>query len=191
MAHEIAHALGRKHSPCGGPSGVDPKYPVNSGALDVWGWDIVNKKLKAPAQFKDLMTYCSPQWISAYHYKGMASSMAKCNSGAKYVIPPSEGSVEYISIAIGLTGEYHRGAGFELNVPPEGEEERVVELLDADLEVVEETTGYFISYGDTRWGNMPIVPINETPGYVFFPAPTADDIVYARLTDSPAVPVRD
>ena len=69
--HELGHNFGRTHAPCGNPAGADPFYPVADGALDAYGYDAAAGAVQSPATTYDLMSYCSPRWISAYNYKGV------------------------------------------------------------------------------------------------------------------------
>jgi hypothetical protein len=68
MAHELGHALGRPHAPCGGVAGPDPNYPYAGGSVGAWGYDMENKTLLSPEQYTDLMGYCNRVWISDYNY---------------------------------------------------------------------------------------------------------------------------
>jgi Peptidase M66 len=70
MAHEVGHNLGRQHAPCGNPSGPDPAYPYPGGQIGVWGFDVTSLALKAPT-LTDVMSYCSPNWISDYNWSAM------------------------------------------------------------------------------------------------------------------------
>ena len=72
LAHEVGHNFQRSHSPCGNPAGVDPNYPYANAIIGVPGWDVFasSNNLKAPATYVDIMSYCSPPWISDYTYKG-------------------------------------------------------------------------------------------------------------------------
>jgi hypothetical protein len=67
-AHELGHTFGREHAPCGNPSGPDPDYPYTGAEIGVWGYDQGNGQLKSPSGNVDLMSYCSPVWISDYNY---------------------------------------------------------------------------------------------------------------------------
>ena len=69
MAHELGHNFGREHAPCGVPD-PDVNYPYAGGKIGTWGYDLANGSLKDPSQLYDLMSYCSPKWISDYTYEG-------------------------------------------------------------------------------------------------------------------------
>lgn len=68
MVHEIGHALGRPHSPCGGAAGADPNYPYTQGQIGSWGYNVMNGQLFDPSQRADFMGYCNPSWVSDYTY---------------------------------------------------------------------------------------------------------------------------
>ncbi len=68
MAHEIGHAHGRSHSPCGGAAGPDPEYPHEGASIGTYGYDLINDKLKGPESHLDLMSYCDPEWVSDYNF---------------------------------------------------------------------------------------------------------------------------
>lgn len=73
FAHETGHNMGRQHSPCATGSNVpanpDPAYPYAGGGIGVWGYDSVLNVLHSPATDKDIMGYCTPNWVSDYVYK--------------------------------------------------------------------------------------------------------------------------
>ncbi len=75
MAHELGHACGLPHSPCG--VGGDPAFPVyepyDTGGIahafiGEYGLDIGDGTIIPPASFKDWMSYCGPRWVSLYNY---------------------------------------------------------------------------------------------------------------------------
>jgi len=70
LAHEVGHNFGDYHSPCGNPSGVDPNYPYPGAIIGVPGWDVFasSSNLKGSSAYVDIMSYCSPVWISDYTY---------------------------------------------------------------------------------------------------------------------------
>lgn len=71
MAHEVGHAHGREHAPCGGADGVDPDYPYSGAQLGVWGYNILTKAFISPTKGRDMMGYCPNEWVSDYTYSGL------------------------------------------------------------------------------------------------------------------------
>jgi hypothetical protein len=70
-AHEIGHAHGREHAPCGGAQGTDPAFPYSGGGIGVWGYDILSKTFLSPSKGKDMMGYCPNEWVSDYTYAAL------------------------------------------------------------------------------------------------------------------------
>jgi hypothetical protein len=70
-AHEFGHNMTRKHAPCGNPADVDPNYPYTGASIGQFGYDIGVNALRSPATFKDMMSYCSPEWVSDYTYNAL------------------------------------------------------------------------------------------------------------------------
>lgn len=68
LAHEIGHNQGLQHAPCGGTGGADRDYPYEGGVTGVWGYDLHDRRLMNPFLYKDVMGYCSPNWVSDYHF---------------------------------------------------------------------------------------------------------------------------
>ncbi|MBX3222554.1 MAG: hypothetical protein KF795_18695 [Labilithrix sp.] len=89
MAHEIGHAHGRAHAPCGGPQGVDPRYPYQGGSIGTWGYDIFSKALISPAKGRDMMGYCRNEWVSDYTYNALFQRVAAISVEKKVANPMS------------------------------------------------------------------------------------------------------
>lgn len=68
LAHELGHNLGRSHAPCGNVANADPSYPYRNGAIGVYGFDFGTNTI-VPSFRPDLMSYCSPEWVSDYSYR--------------------------------------------------------------------------------------------------------------------------
>lgn len=67
FVHEVAHALGAKHAPCGSAANPDPAFPTPDGRVprtDVM-FDQQTGQLITGQRF-DLMGYCSPKHISSF-----------------------------------------------------------------------------------------------------------------------------
>lgn len=71
FAHELGHNFGRYHAPCGNPAGVDAAFPTPDARLDSYGWDVATGQVRAPGDHYDLMSYCGPEWITHYTYRGI------------------------------------------------------------------------------------------------------------------------
>ena len=72
IAHELGHAMSLRHAPCGDPvrgdpANPDPWYPYTDGTIGTWGYNFRTDSLVSPETF-DLMGYCTPDWISGYHF---------------------------------------------------------------------------------------------------------------------------
>ncbi|PRQ09021.1 hypothetical protein [Enhygromyxa salina] len=66
--HEVGHAQGALHAPCGGAAGPDPGYPHENATLGARGLDPLTAQFYAPESFTDFMSYCRPYWVSDYRF---------------------------------------------------------------------------------------------------------------------------
>jgi hypothetical protein len=69
--HEIGHAHGRRHAPCGGAENVDVAYPYERGAIGAWGYDAATDRWIDATTFKDMMSYCAPGFASDYTFRAL------------------------------------------------------------------------------------------------------------------------
>ena len=69
MAHELGHNFSLGHAPCRAQVGLDHYYPYGDGRIRAWGYDLAGGGHLVPPSTPDLMSYCSPQWISGYNFK--------------------------------------------------------------------------------------------------------------------------
>ncbi len=150
MVHEVGHAHGREHAPCGlqgQPS--DPKYPYQGAKTGVWGYDLTNGILMNPEKVKDFMSYCSPIWMSDYTYNGLYTRVKAVNA-LPFIYHPQQARIWH-SLIIDYDGSVRAGPDFELDTLPGGEP-RDLELLDANGSVVDNLTGYFSPYSSVSGG---------------------------------------
>ena len=68
-AHEVGHNMSLRHAPCGKVGRSDPEFPFLDGSIGTWGYDFRHGRVMSPEFRKDVMGYCVPAWISAYHFK--------------------------------------------------------------------------------------------------------------------------
>lgn len=124
MAHELGHAHGQTgHAPCGNPGDVDNKYPYPGGGIGVLGMDVAAVELKKAADWKDLMGYCSKNWISDYTYKlffSRTQALAQV-SMAKYQGAPRT----WHAFAVRADGSLYDVGTSERTMAPGGERVRV------------------------------------------------------------------
>ncbi|MYA63616.1 MAG: hypothetical protein F4139_13875 [Gemmatimonadetes bacterium] len=86
LAHELGHNQGLQHAPCGGTGGADEDYPYEGGITGVWGYDLYAGRLVNPFLYKDVMGYCSPAWVSDYHFR--RAMVFRENRESELVLPP-------------------------------------------------------------------------------------------------------
>jgi len=69
IAHEAGHNLNLLHNRCtGGEGNPDEDFPYDNGSIGHWGYDAATGTTYNPDEWVDLMTYCSPEWISDFSY---------------------------------------------------------------------------------------------------------------------------
>lgn len=78
--HEVGHAHGRLHAPCGlGGQPSDRGYPYSTGGTGVWGLDPRSRRMLDPSRTKDFMSYCEPAWVSDYTYRALFDRIRRVN----------------------------------------------------------------------------------------------------------------
>jgi hypothetical protein len=155
MAHEVGHAHGRAHAPCGGASSPDPQFPYSGGTIGVWGYDIHLKQLVAPSEGHDLMGYCQPEWISDYTYKALYERMVIVNNVQQLVIGFPEPRA-YRFVSVDAQGNAHWGKSTTLTRRPSGEL-HTVKFVAGDGTTLGTETGHFYRY-DHLAGGFLLVP---------------------------------
>lgn len=148
MAHEIGHAHGRPHAPCGGADGPDPAYPRTStyreGSIGVWGYNVVTNKFIPPTH-KDFMGYCQPTWISDFNYKKLFERVVEVNASASArwvgTTAPSGGAFRMASVD--GAGNMQWQSSMQLRQAPMGQVKEV-EFVRGNVRTTE--TAHFYPY---------------------------------------------
>jgi hypothetical protein len=76
FVHEMGHALGSSHAPCGMAAGPDSRFPYAGGHIGTWGYDTLTHTLVDPSTTFDVMSYCTPVWISDFDYALLGERLA-------------------------------------------------------------------------------------------------------------------
>lgn len=87
MVHELGHAMGREHSPCG-TDDPDPRFPYDDGSIGSWGLSGATT-LRNPVENADVMGYCTPVWVSDYTFDRLFTRLAYVNGTVPKQAPPS------------------------------------------------------------------------------------------------------
>ncbi len=166
MAHELGHALGRDHAPCGDPDDVDLGYPYLAGQIGVLGYD--GKLLLDKDSYRDEMSYCVPVWISDYTWSGLFERIRYVNGGgaALRVVGAAAAAGRYRTLLLRADGSLHWGHERHLAAAPGGAA-TTVELLAASGAVIALVAATFAPFDHVAGGflNVPAAPLDE-PGVV-------------------------
>jgi hypothetical protein len=93
-AHELGHNHGRYHAPCGTPGSPLQPFPYTNASIGSqnYGFDGGRGRVMSPFTpdvAKDLMSYCSPQWLSDFTYRGIYDDARR--HGALMALPALDG----------------------------------------------------------------------------------------------------
>lgn len=158
MAHELGHAHGRPHAPCGGAAGPDPSFPYADGSIGQWAYAPTSHRLLDPSTTKDLMSYCQPKWISDYNYRKLYERLSYVNAQAMTATPPGAFAVKlpYRFVEVGPDGALTIGESIDLVEAPQGES-HAVRFEDRAGRLVASGDAVFTPY-DHLGGGYALVP---------------------------------
>lgn len=168
MAHEIGHNHGRNHAPCstaGTISGVDANYPAayTNAIIGDWGWDSRTQTFYDPSKYKDIMSYCSPLWISDYNYSALVTRVAAVNGVSDILVANAEVAKWRIML---VDNDFGPRWGIPLDdaTPAEGEAELAV-VYDASGQELTYVRVYRTDVGDLPGAASYMVPPPQSNWY--------------------------
>lgn len=149
MAHELGHALGLPHAPCGVDGGP---YPYAGASIGSWGYNMLTSNLRDPARYVDMMSYCDPAFISDYNYQKLYERVRYLNlqfsrTDMGLASVGYHRILQYESGAVRVVGHYDQA-----RLPASSEAARNVELLDASGEIVSVAEAFFLPTGEGHGG---------------------------------------
>jgi hypothetical protein len=154
LAHELGHALGREHAPCGGADGPDPSFPYQQGQIGVTGYDGVN--LLDRDLTKDVMSYCVPVWISDFMYAGIYTRIAYVNGLVAMKLAGSAAPrASYRTLTLRGDGSLHWGYERTPHSAPAGTPVNV-ELLDRSGSLLGVVSASFVKHDHLGGGFLSV-----------------------------------
>lgn len=167
MAHEIGHAHGREHAPCGGASGPDRRFPYSGGVIGSWGYDINAKKLISPEDGTDMMGYCDNAWVSDYTYNALferivAVSGGQASAGAQAAPSGKGGGSSFRSVTFDGDGVATSVETFSLDSAPRRGTVRDVEYLSESGQTVARAQARVYKF-DHLPGGIVVAPEQSAP----------------------------
>jgi hypothetical protein len=114
VAHEFGHNFGRLHAPCGNPGALDSAYPHDNARLGSPGYLARTRTVISPiGNFRDIMSYCTPSWVSDYTYEAVLDMRRARPIG-------SPAATAGVAAGIRIFGEWSREEGARLQPAVEG-----------------------------------------------------------------------
>ncbi len=158
MPHEIGHAHGQHHAPCGGATETDPSYPYADARSGKWGYSVVSKTLMPPTLY-DQMSYCVPAWQSDYVYR---TFFRRARDLAGLRIAPSSPPKTYRMLRVSADGELAWGGEPFTSSDPIGGAPHRVRFVDDRDGTVAEVTAHGYGFDHVPGGHL-VVPYESIP----------------------------
>ena len=121
IAHELGHNMSLRHAPCGGSRGLnlDPAYPYSYASIGVWGYDFRDEgRLVSPNLYRDLMSYCGPEWVSDYNFDKALRFRLAARGGAAAASSASANKSLLLWGSTDSTGTPFLEPAFVVDAPP-------------------------------------------------------------------------
>jgi hypothetical protein len=152
MIHELGHALGLEHAPCGTDGGP---FPYDEGRIGVWGL-LGGERLLAPTEYYDVMSYCDPTFISDYNFQRLFERIRYLNLQFDVELASTDRLVAggtYRRILVDADGNATSPGTVDLKQAPGGpEDSRALTLLDGNGNPVGETQAFYFPFSEQSAG---------------------------------------
>jgi hypothetical protein len=146
-AHELGHALGLPHAPCGIEGSP---FPYPDAEIGSWGYGLVSNTLKDPAQYYDMMSYCQPAFISDFNYERLFERIRYLNQ--QYDRTP-EDRARYVRVLVAADGSAtHRGTVEFAGVPGGDEDLRPMMARAAQGDDLSPIDAFFFPFSNDGSG---------------------------------------
>ncbi len=163
--HEIGHAHGRAHAPCGNPGSTDPNFPYTNGGIGTWGYNIIDGTFIRPTLGKDMMGYCPNDWVSDYTYSALFNRIATVNKSvsidgrnARFDTRAHQPGTQAFRMAtLKGSGEIAWGSRITLDEAPAADETREAIFVSASGQTLATSAAQFYPY-DHLPGGILLVP---------------------------------
>ena len=145
LIHEIGHAHGRNHAPCG--TSGDNNYPYGGGSIGVWGYDRRNFTLLDPSNYTDMMGYCNTTWISDYNFNAIldrVDTLATSPRAAKRTVTRLKVSSQGDVVGMTTIGVHGPSAGEPVEI----------DIFDATGAQQGTRTGWMVRYSHLPGGTV-------------------------------------
>jgi hypothetical protein len=148
MAHELGHSLGLPHAPCGVDGGP---FPYENASIGVWGYSLGAQELRDPSEYKDMMSYCDPSFISDYNFEKLFERVRYLNLqfDERFAAP-----ARYTRVLLDKTGALSVRGGVTLKRAPAGDEDaHAVSVLDGRGRALGDATkAYWLPFSEEGTG---------------------------------------
>ncbi|MBW2454288.1 MAG: hypothetical protein JRI68_07250 [Deltaproteobacteria bacterium] len=152
--HEVGHAHGLGHAPCGTGQGLDFNFPYADGSIGTFGYDLVTGTLIG-SDIKDMMSYCDPIWVSDYHFIRLFDRLRMVNmASGDWVLPTEQTDLTYERVILLPDGTASWRDSITLDLPAQGQMTTVAASTDAGTVKL---TGHFYPYSHGG-GGLLLVP---------------------------------
>lgn len=173
--HEVGHAHGRAHAPCGGADSTDPNFPYPGGGIGTWGYNILDKTFISPSVGKDIMGYCENDWVSDYTFAALfdrvaivnrrVSTSLHVNARAETAASTKASRQTFRMATLDGNGTLSWDGELTLDRTPTSNDARKATFLTASGETAFTQTAHFFPYDHLPGGVLmvPTAPAEEAP----------------------------